>query len=109
MPEPSPPASSVPRPSGSRAFFASPTFKVFLGGFLVLVLLLPLGMVRNLVAERERRHDAVVAEIAALWGSQQLVGGPVLTLPYRVWWETLTSSRSAATEGCTRRWSTSSS
>jgi inner membrane protein len=48
------------------------------------VLLVPLGMIRSLVAEREARRREAVAEIAQAWGGPQTVLGPVLVIPHRV-------------------------
>ena len=48
------------------------------------VLLVPLGMIRGLVAERESRRREAVAEIAQAWGGPQTVLGPVLVVPHRV-------------------------
>ncbi|MGH9361139.1 MAG: cell envelope integrity protein CreD [Thermoanaerobaculia bacterium] len=56
-------------------------------GFLILLLLIPLAMVRSLVAERQGRSQEAAAEVAAMWGGVQTLGGPVLTVPYRVWWK----------------------
>jgi inner membrane protein len=56
-------------------------------GTLGLVLLIPLAMVRSLVHEREARHRSVVAELGALWGQRQVLGAPMLTVPYRTWHE----------------------
>lgn len=56
---------------------------LILGG-LVLVLMVSLAMIGSLVDERSRRADAVRSEIASSWGQRQIVGGPVLIVPYRV-------------------------
>lgn len=58
------------------------TFKVVVIGLLVLLLLIPAGMVRSLIWERERRQADVVREISSKWGNEQVVAGPVLSLPY---------------------------
>jgi inner membrane protein len=50
---------------------------------LLGLLLVPLGMIRGLVAEREARRRAAVDEIAATWGGPQTLLGPVLVLPHR--------------------------
>lgn len=47
-------------------------------------LLVPLQMIRGLVAERESRRRAAVEEIGATWGGPQTLVGPVLILPHRV-------------------------
>lgn len=60
----------------------STTFKVFVIGFLVLVLLIPAGMVGSLIRERERRQVQVTREIGSKWGYQQVVSGPILSIPY---------------------------
>lgn len=66
---------------------ASPTLKLLGVGMLVLVLLIPVAMVRSLIHERESRYHSVVAEIGTLWGQRQIVGGPILSVPYRLWSE----------------------
>jgi inner membrane protein len=56
-----------------------------LGALLVLVLILGifLGAVTGLIDERKARRDAAVAEIGRVWGSSQVVIGPLLIVPYR--------------------------
>ncbi|HVS54383.1 MAG TPA: cell envelope integrity protein CreD [Opitutaceae bacterium] len=56
--------------------------KLLLVGFLILVLLAPLGMVRSTLHERLERHDAAVADIAQSWGGAQRLLGPVLVVPF---------------------------
>jgi inner membrane protein len=51
---------------------------------LALLLLIPLGMVRSLIAERQARRDQATQEVAASWGSPQTLGGPILIVPYLV-------------------------
>ncbi len=50
---------------------------------IVLALLIPAGMIRDLIREREGTRDGAVAEISGKWGRSQTVAGPVLTVPYR--------------------------
>ncbi len=66
----------------ARTITESTTFKVLVIGLLILILLIPAGMVRSLIRERELRLNAVVGEISAKWGGQQVLTGPVLSLPY---------------------------
>ncbi len=61
-----------------RALF----FKVVGVAFLGLLLLIPLGMVKDTLAERQDRYRAAVAEVTATWGGAQRVAGPVLVVPY---------------------------
>jgi inner membrane protein len=67
-----------------RTFRDSVLFKMFVTGLLILALLIPLNMVNGLIRERTERRDSVVSEIGRTWGSAQVVGGPVLAVPYLV-------------------------
>lgn len=58
------------------------TVKLITIGILILVLLIPVSMVTSLIHEREWRQREVVNEINAKWGLEQIVGGPILTIPY---------------------------
>src|SRR5690348_8932322 len=53
---------------------------------LSLVLMLPIGMIRDLVKERQERRDQAVAGIAEGWGKRQVLAGPYLVLPYERSW-----------------------
>src|SRR5438093_9279336 len=52
-------------------------------GALLIALLVPLNMVQSVVSERAWRRNAVADEVGATWGSAQVIGGPVLMVPYR--------------------------
>lgn len=56
------------------------TFKVFIIGFLALVLLIPAIMIQELIKERQESQNAVITEISSKWGNKQTIAGPVLTL-----------------------------
>lgn len=73
----------IPEPQ-KRTFRDSVLFKMIVTGLLILALLIPLSMVRGLIRERTERRDSVVSEIGRTWGSAQVVGGPVLTVPYLI-------------------------
>lgn len=60
----------------------SVTLKLFVVGFLILVLLIPTSMVSDLIQERKSRQHEVVKEIAEKWGQAQTVTGPILTIPF---------------------------
>lgn len=51
---------------------------------LVLLMLIPLDMVEGVVQERAARKQEVATEIGDQWGPTQMVGGPVLVIPYEV-------------------------
>jgi inner membrane protein len=67
-----------------RTLRDSVLFKMIVTGLLILALWIPLLMVKGTIRERSERRDSVVAEIGRTWGSAQVVGGPVLTVPYLV-------------------------
>lgn len=56
--------------------------KLLLVCLLVLAMGVPLLVVGALVAERQGRANEVTAEIGALAGGSQVVGGPMLLVPY---------------------------
>ncbi|MGK7368691.1 MAG: cell envelope integrity protein CreD [Candidatus Halalkalibacterium sp. M3_1C_030] len=51
--------------------------------FLTLVMLIPSFIVQDLIRERENRRDAVTAEISDKWGGEQSITGPLLSIPYK--------------------------
>lgn len=70
-------------PEPRRPWRDSVLLKMIVNGLLCLALLVPLGMVQLLVAERQGRRDQVANEVAGIWGQAQSLGGPILTVPYR--------------------------
>jgi inner membrane protein len=77
---------------GAAGFEA--TRRAFFLGVLTLILLIPLGMIGDLVQERESRRSGVEAEITGQWGGPQIVLGPILAVPYRY----VTEATAAATQ-----------
>jgi inner membrane protein len=67
-----------------RRFRDSVAVKIAVIGGLILMLLIPLGMVSSLVAERQSRQKDATKEVAESWGRPQTLAGPVLTVPYLV-------------------------
>ncbi len=65
-----------------RALF----FKVIGVGIFGLLLLIPLGMVRSVLWERQMRSAEAVSSITETWGRSQRILGPVLVVPYT--WKT---------------------
>lgn len=59
----------------------SVTLKAITIGFIVLILLVPLMMLRGLVNERVALRHNAYARVAEGWGGNGVVGGPVLVLP----------------------------
>jgi inner membrane protein len=57
------------------------TFKVLVIGTLVLFLLFPIAMIRNLIRERGRTAQAAEAEILDKWGGVLIAEGPFVLIP----------------------------
>jgi len=57
-------------------------FKAAVIATLVFILMIPMSMISALIWERESRHQQVIQEISAKWGSQQTICGPIVTVPY---------------------------
>jgi inner membrane protein len=64
-------------------------------GFLALVLLVPLAMVRDVIHDRQRHRAAAVASVAAGHAGAQQVAGPVLVVP----WEETRAVESIGADG----------
>lgn len=70
-------------PSIAERLRESVSLKMAVVGFLILLLLIPLAMLRDLVMERSGLREAAAADIMRGWGGPQLVAGPVLMIPAR--------------------------
>lgn len=66
-----------------RGFRGGVTLKILFIGLLGLILLVPAAMIQELVTERAGRLESARAEIAGRWGEMQIVGAPMLELPFR--------------------------
>jgi inner membrane protein len=73
-----------PLPSPTGLLRRSVLLRLFVIGFLMLGLLIPLVMISSLVGERKGRRAEAAQEIAARWGRQQQVAGPVVVVPFQV-------------------------
>lgn len=51
-------------------------------GLLVLVLLIPVGMIKEVIIDRDGVSRQAEDEIKRSWGDEQLVAAPILILPY---------------------------
>lgn len=58
--------------------------KMLVIGFLIIVLMIPTGLIRILMSEREDRKDEAVKEVSSKWGYEQTVAGPILAVPYEI-------------------------
>lgn len=60
----------------------SASVKVAIIGFLILVLLIPVGMIENVILDRRNNASVAALDIKNSWGGDQTVTGPILRLPY---------------------------
>jgi len=56
-------------------------------GVLILALLIPSAFVRTLVRERANRRREAIQEITSKWSTNQVIGGPLITIPYTESWK----------------------
>jgi inner membrane protein len=73
----------MPEPANLRGG-SEITKRVILLGLLMALVLIPLYLVHDLVMERYDRSQAVAEDVASQWGQQQLIAGPVVSVPYLV-------------------------
>jgi len=73
-------------PKGGRSVKRSFLLKTLLVAALATILMLPVAMIRDLVAERQARRNEAVSGIAEGWGKRQTVAGPYLAIPYERHW-----------------------
>lgn len=57
--------------------------------FLILLLLIPTGMIKSIIYERQALKEATTEEVSSKWANSQLVSGPIITIPvvYEYWQE----------------------
>ncbi len=70
----------------------SASVKVAIIGLLTLVLLVPLGMIKGVIADRQSNASVATLDIRNSWGGDQIVVGPILGLPYKVEMQTVYGS-----------------
>lgn len=71
----------------------SVTLKLVIIGIMILFLLIPTSMLDSLIMDRQGLRDNAQREVASKWGLQQVVGGPVVSVPY--YYETLSNDGKA--------------
>lgn len=68
-------------------FRTSITARMFIVGFILLILLIPLSFVKELIRERGFRQTEVIQEINQKWGNQVTLYGPIIKIPYKTYKE----------------------
>ena len=63
---------------------SSVMLKLITIGILILLLMIPASMLESLVNERQSTRVNAVEEITSKWGSNQTIGGAVITIPYTI-------------------------
>lgn len=62
---------------------SSLSLKLFVIGFLIAILMIPIGIIAFLTDERESRQDEAFREVSGKWGNEQTITGPILSIPYK--------------------------
>ncbi len=57
-------------------------FRFAMVAALTMLMMIPLGMVRDVVKERSQLQQGVIQEISQAWGKPQNIQGPALVIPY---------------------------
>jgi len=61
-------------------------FKMLFIAIIIIVLLIPLFLIRAVISERQKRRDDAVYEVSEKWGGMQTVTGPIISVPYTVYY-----------------------
>jgi len=67
----------------SQWFQQSLSIKLASIGVIMLLLMIPNAMVRELIYEREYLQKSVIDEVGAKWGKAQTLIGPILAIPFK--------------------------
>lgn len=59
------------------------TIKFIIIGIMIFALLIPAGMIKNLIHERNNLRKSVINEVSYKWGNPQTIAGPIITIPYK--------------------------
>lgn len=60
----------------------SPLVKLSVIFFISLLLLIPTGMIKDLIWERENTKNTAISEVSNKWGKEQQLIGPIISVPY---------------------------
>jgi inner membrane protein len=68
----------------TRYFKNSTGLRMIIIAVLTLVMLIPVAFVESLIDERKSRRDEATLEVNSKWGGSQVITGPVISIPYKV-------------------------
>ena len=57
--------------------------RMFIVAALTLILLIPAVIIESLIAERQQRRDSVMKEVSDKWGREQIIAGPIVSIPFK--------------------------
>lgn len=60
----------------------SVSLKLAIISALICLLLIPAGMIKSIIEERESMNRQAIWEVGEKWAKQQLINGPILSIPY---------------------------
>ena len=60
------------------------TLKLLMLGALSLLLLIPTFFIGDIIRERSSLKESVQFEIGDKWGHEQIITGPIISLPYQL-------------------------
>ncbi len=66
----------------SQAISKSITLKLLSIFILMVMLMIPMAFIMELINERESLRQSVISEVSGRWANEQLVYGPLLTIPF---------------------------
>lgn len=59
------------------------SFKISSIGAIIILLMIPNTLVKDIIRERNHNQTSVIQEVSDKWGNEQQIVGPVLTIPYK--------------------------
>lgn len=67
-----------------RSWFKQSLFiKTLSIGFIMLLLMIPNSLVKQIIRERNYSQKDAIQEVSSKWGNEQQIIGPILTVPYK--------------------------
>ena len=57
-------------------------FKILTIVIIIILLLIPTSMIKNLIGEREGTKNEAILEVSSKWATSQTVSGPFISIPY---------------------------
>lgn len=72
----------TPKPKTTHSLKNNIYLKLGLILVLIMLLMIPTGMVKQLIRERENVQHSAISEVSGKWGNSQNLYGPYLSIPY---------------------------